>query len=87
MPLENTGPECFWSAAQDHWAITAHVPATGMVKKVTTIPDSLKGGTKRQISYQGGARAPGAPPQVPPPMLCGNCISKWGLLMQMLTFV
>ena len=63
MPLENTGPECFWSAAQDHWAITAHVPATGMVKKVTTIPDSLKGGTKRQISYQGGARAPGAPPQ------------------------
>ena len=39
----------------------------GMVKKVT-VPDSPKGGTKRQILTKGGARAPGAPPPVPPPM-------------------
>ena len=39
----------------------------GMVKKVTA-PDSFKGEHLKASPYQGGARAPGAPP-VPPPMV------------------
>ena len=51
----------------------------GMVKKVT-VPDSLKGGTKRQILTKGG-HVPLVPPPVLPPMLFAiKCFQALGFL-------